>query len=241
MIALSRPANKDFGVGFGPRPKPTPTSPAIHYGQDYGWGSGKQIYAAANGVVKSTSYSGAYGNRTVIDHGNGIETWYCHQSAFLVKVGQVVTRGQHIGTMGNTGNALGVHLHFELRINGKATDPAPHMTAALSTSTILEPLLQGDTMNLFHLVTTKGDQAYIYQGAASQQIISGAYLAALEKGYGVKAIQINEYDWDAISSSFTADLNALTTALGVQANVSVLTVNDIAKAVNDDAARRLAN
>jgi murein DD-endopeptidase MepM/ murein hydrolase activator NlpD len=142
MITLSRPSKGKITENFGPRPKPTPTSPAIHYGIDFGWGNGKEIYAVADGVVTSTSFSGAYGNRTIVDHGDGIQTWYCHQSAQLVKVGDKVKRLQQIGVQGATGNVVGTHLHFELRINGVATDPALYMTTTAGID--LTPL--GDTM-----------------------------------------------------------------------------------------------
>lgn len=247
MIALSRPSPGNITENFGPRPKPTPTSPAIHYGIDFGWGNGTAIYAAADGVVTSTSYSGAYGNRTVVNHGDGIETWYCHQSEQAVKAGDPVKRGQHIGTQGATGNVVGMHLHFELRIKGVAVDPAPYMTStvglnltdlpAVPPSPDLEPF--GDTMpSLFHLVTTTGNQAFIYQGAASQQIISDAFALAIEKGYGIKRIQVNEYDWNAISSTWGADLAALARTVGATSSASGLTVDDIAKAVNDEADHR---
>lgn len=126
----NRPAAGNMNQGFGPRPKPTPTSPAIHYGQDYGWGGGDAIYAARSGRVKSYSFSGAYGNRLVIDHGDGTETWYCHTSAATVTVGAQVAGGDQVAWMGATGNVVGKHLHFELRINGVATDPAPYFSGS---------------------------------------------------------------------------------------------------------------
>jgi murein DD-endopeptidase MepM/ murein hydrolase activator NlpD len=132
-----RPAVGRLIQGFGPRPKPTPTSPGTHYGEDYGWtiAGNSPIYAAADGVVKSVAAAGAYGLRTVIDHGGGRETWYCHQRLTSVKKGQRVFGGQRIGTMGATGNTVGVHLHFEVRINGTAANPALHFGAATGTLT----------------------------------------------------------------------------------------------------------
>lgn len=129
MAFLSRrPARGNMNQGFGPRPKPTPTSPATHYGQDYGWGGGDAIYAAADGVIVAYAFSGAYGNRVVIAHGNGIQTWYCHTTSLApdVHVGQAVDAGDYIAVMGSTGNVTGKHLHFELRINGTATNPEPY-------------------------------------------------------------------------------------------------------------------
>jgi hypothetical protein len=125
-----RPAKGNMNQGFGPRPKPTPTSPAIHYGQDYGWGGGDAIYAARGGRVKSYGYVGAYGNRLVIDHGGGWETWYCHTSSKTVPVGTNVAAGQQIAWMGATGNVTAKHLHFELRVNGAARDPEPYFASS---------------------------------------------------------------------------------------------------------------
>jgi hypothetical protein len=129
----ARPAKGNMNQGFGPRPKPTPTSPTIHYGQDYGWGGGDAIYAARAGKVVAYAYVGAYGNRMIVDHGGGRRTWYCHLAAPVARVGQTVSAGQQIAWMGATGNVTAKHLHFELRIDGTAVDPEPYF-AATSTS-----------------------------------------------------------------------------------------------------------
>jgi hypothetical protein len=127
----ARPARGNLIQGFGPRPKPTPTSPAIHYGEDRGWGNGRQVYAAADGVIKSYADAGAYGRRLVIDHGviDGArwETWYCHleQLEAGYGVGGRVIAGERVAVMGDTGNVTAMHLHFEVRRNGVAVDPAP--------------------------------------------------------------------------------------------------------------------
>lgn len=130
---------------FGPRPRPTPTSPAFHYGQDWGWTwtTTDPIFAAAGGVVVSYEYVGAYGRRLVVRHDDGSEAWYCHTTRAHVSVGQRVEAGQHIADIGVTGNTVGPHLHFEIRVNGVAVDPAPlfHLTgpAGLPTEEI-EPM-----------------------------------------------------------------------------------------------------
>jgi hypothetical protein len=114
--------------GFGPRPKPTPTSPAIHYGQDWGWSETRTdpIYAAAPGKVIAYTMFGAYGRRMVVEHETGVQTWYCHTSSASVPVGAPVKAGQEIARIGMTGNTTGPHLHFEVRIGGVAVDPAPY-------------------------------------------------------------------------------------------------------------------
>lgn len=140
-----RPAAGGITEAFGPRPKPTPTSPAIHYGIDYGWGGGDAIFAARAGRVKSYGRQPgfeAYGNRLVIDHGDGSETWYCHLSRAHVGPGDYVQGGQHIGEMGATGNVTAKHLHFELRIDGRAVDPAPYFTTTAGGS--LTPIGEDD-------------------------------------------------------------------------------------------------
>ena len=87
---------------------------------------GSPIVAADSGTVIMAEYSGAYGNCIIIDHGNGMSTLYAHLSSMNVGVGSSVGQGQTIGGVGNTGNCYGldgVHLHFEVRVNGNTTDP----------------------------------------------------------------------------------------------------------------------
>jgi hypothetical protein len=126
FMLTARPSPGSINTGFGPRtgPRPTSSSPAIHYGQDYGWGNGDTILAAADGVVVEVAMAGAYGRRTRIRHEDGYETWYCHQAQALVKVGDHVKAGQPIGVQGATGNVTAKHLHFEVRDpQGVARDP----------------------------------------------------------------------------------------------------------------------
>jgi murein DD-endopeptidase MepM/ murein hydrolase activator NlpD len=112
---------------YGYRPKPTPTSPAFHYGTDIAAGyCGAPIYAASSGTVSFIGYSPyGYGNHILIDHGGGVSTRYAHIAHGAVKVGwgQHVSRGELIAFTGTTGNSTGCHLHFEVRINGAVTDP----------------------------------------------------------------------------------------------------------------------
>jgi murein DD-endopeptidase MepM/ murein hydrolase activator NlpD len=84
---------------------------------------GSPIYAADGGVVTASSYQGSYGNLIVLNHGNGLETYYAHCESMLVSIGDVVAQGQQIGTVGISGNATGYHLHFEVRVNGAYQNP----------------------------------------------------------------------------------------------------------------------
>lgn len=84
------------------------------------------IYAAAPGTVINyqTGYGGGYGNHVTIDHGNGLTSLYGHmRDAPVVPLNTVVTQNQLLGIMGSTGHSTGVHLHFEIRINGAVQDP----------------------------------------------------------------------------------------------------------------------
>ncbi|PTQ55094.1 MAG: putative peptidase [Candidatus Carbobacillus altaicus] len=85
--------------------------------------SDRTIMAADNGKVIFAGRDGGYGNLVKISHGNGYVTWYAHLSSISVSVGQQVAKGQKIGVMGETGNATGVHLHYEIHLNGKALNP----------------------------------------------------------------------------------------------------------------------
>lgn len=107
---------------------------ANHTGMDItdgkGTTSGKTVVAANAGkvIMVVRGYTG-YGHYVIIDHGGGITTLYAHMSSISVSVGQEVARGATIGAVGSTGNSTGPHLHFEVRINGKHTNPAGYVSA----------------------------------------------------------------------------------------------------------------
>jgi murein DD-endopeptidase MepM/ murein hydrolase activator NlpD len=117
-----------FTSGYGVRSDPFRGAAAMHAGIDLAGPLGTPIYATADGVVSDAGYnSGGYGNLVKIDHGRGIETRYGHLSAILVSPGQRIARGQQIGRMGSTGRSTGSHLHYEVRIDGRAVNPIPFM------------------------------------------------------------------------------------------------------------------
>ena len=89
---------------------------------------GTPIYATADGIVGRSEWnSGGYGNLVEIDHGQGIQTRYGHLSQRIAQAGQRVHRGDLIGLMGSTGRSTGSHLHYEVRIDGRAVNPVPFM------------------------------------------------------------------------------------------------------------------
>ena len=98
-----------------------------HTGLDIDGKTGDPNFAYKAGKVIFAGYSGGYGYLVKIDHGNGFQTWYAHNSRLLVTVGQEVQQGQTIALQGNTGNSTGDHLHFEMRINGIAKNPLNYM------------------------------------------------------------------------------------------------------------------
>jgi len=89
--------------------------------------SDKKIKAADNGKVTFAGTQDSYGNVVIIDHGNGYETVYAHLKSYSVKKGDVVQKGDQIGIMGSTGHSTGVHLHFEVRKNGKHQNPLSYL------------------------------------------------------------------------------------------------------------------
>ncbi len=96
-----------------------------HPGIDIANLGGGQIYASDSGTVTTAGWpdNQGYGNRVVIDHGNGFTTLYAHLSAAYVAPGQKISKGQVIGMMGSTGRSTGVHLHFEVHKNGVSLNP----------------------------------------------------------------------------------------------------------------------
>ncbi|PKM84018.1 MAG: peptidase [Firmicutes bacterium HGW-Firmicutes-13] len=95
----------------------------MHTGIDIASSKGTPVYAADSGTVTFSGYSGGYGRLVIISHGNGYSTYYAHNTSNLVSMGQRVTQGQTIATIGSTGNATGYHVHFEIRRNGTSINP----------------------------------------------------------------------------------------------------------------------
>jgi len=94
-----------------------------HKGLDFTADIGTPVYATGDGVIKSAYFSGSFGNVIFLSHGYGYETRYAHLSAFNIKIGQEIKRGEIIGFVGNTGLSRGPHLHYEVVYKGQQINP----------------------------------------------------------------------------------------------------------------------
>lgn len=126
-IPSGRPVETaNFTSGYGTRSDPFRGSRAMHGGIDLAGPLGTPIYATADGIVNRSEWNnGGYGNLVEINHGQGIQTRYGHMSRLIARPGQRVRRGELIGLMGSTGRSTGSHLHYEVRIDGRAVNPVP--------------------------------------------------------------------------------------------------------------------
>lgn len=115
--------------GFGVRFDPFNRRPALHQGQDFAGPFMTPIRATAPGVVSFAGVRNGYGNTVEIDHGGGFKTRYAHMQGYSVRAGQRVALGQRIGAMGSTGRSTGVHLHYEIWVNGRPQNPARFLRA----------------------------------------------------------------------------------------------------------------
>jgi len=113
---------------FGGRSDPFTGEPGYHQGLDISTEKGQPVYATADGTVEFSSYTGDYGNLIIIEHGFGLVTRYGHLSAFGVKPGQIVKRGDIIGYVGSTGRSTGAHLHYEILANDRHINPLQLLT-----------------------------------------------------------------------------------------------------------------
>jgi len=116
---------------FGQRVDPFSCGTAWHSGLDFTARPGTEVRAAAAGIVIFAAYRADYGNTIEINHGDGYVTRYAHQKELKVATGDVVKRGQGIGTVGATGRASGPHLHFEVLKNGRHVDPRRYIAGNL--------------------------------------------------------------------------------------------------------------
>ncbi|WP_298847651.1 M23 family metallopeptidase [uncultured Ruegeria sp.] len=119
-----------FTSGYGTRRDPKSGGRRMHNGVDFAGPQGTDIFATADGVVSHAGWQSGFGRLVKIKHAFGIETLFAHNTKINVKVGQRVSRGDHIADMGSTGRSTGTHLHYEVRVNGKPVNPMTYIKAA---------------------------------------------------------------------------------------------------------------
>jgi murein DD-endopeptidase MepM/ murein hydrolase activator NlpD len=130
LLPTSQPVAVGYNASsFGWRFDPFNGRSTFHEGIDFAAPTGTAIAAAAGGVVITSEYHHQFGNMLEVDHGNGIVSRYAHASRLLVRVGDIVRRGQHVADIGATGRATGAHLHFEVLVAGVQQDPSKFLAA----------------------------------------------------------------------------------------------------------------
>lgn len=122
---------------FGVRRDPFLRRPAMHAGIDFRGRTGTPVQSTGAGKVVRAGWAGGYGRLVEIDHGGGWTTRYAHMSRIDVKVGESISTGDRIGAIGSTGRSTGPHLHYEIRKNGKATDPVRFLKAGNQIADLL--------------------------------------------------------------------------------------------------------
>jgi murein DD-endopeptidase MepM/ murein hydrolase activator NlpD len=137
--------------GFGKRINPFHKGNYQHPGADFAAARGTSVLATAKGIVvdiqNNSSLQAGYGNFIEIDHGNGIITRYAHLEEVNVRVGQRVSKGLAIGTVGMSGGAVAPHVHYEIIRKGKQVDPVPYMMESLTSTEYTELQKLGNKKN----------------------------------------------------------------------------------------------
>ncbi|HLV48440.1 MAG TPA: M23 family metallopeptidase [Aliidiomarina sp.] len=113
---------------YGIRRDPFNGNPTMHRGIDYAAATGTPVEVTGAGIVTYAGRRSGYGNMVEVDHGAGLRTRYAHLHNYAVEVGDVVTRSQVIGQVGQTGRATGPHIHYEVLQNGRHLNPAEYVT-----------------------------------------------------------------------------------------------------------------
>ncbi|NOX80300.1 MAG: M23 family metallopeptidase [Deltaproteobacteria bacterium] len=129
-IPLGRPVPGAISSKFGRRIDPLIHKTAFHPGLDFRGRTGDAVHATAAGVVEKAGYSKSLGRYIFLSHGNGYETIFGHLHKILVKKGDIVSRSQVIGEIGNTGRSTGSHLHYGIRYRNKTINPMKYVQVA---------------------------------------------------------------------------------------------------------------
>ncbi|MBP1153832.1 MULTISPECIES: M23 family metallopeptidase [unclassified Paenibacillus] len=115
---------------YGYRKDPFTKKLSFHRGIDIAGRLGDPVYAAAGGIVDSVGYDKLHGHNIIVEHAQGLRTWYMHLNSSDVRKGEPVDKGQPIGKLGTTGRSTGPHLHYEVLMGGKSSDPAPYLPSS---------------------------------------------------------------------------------------------------------------
>lgn len=129
-VPMGSPVLASITSGFGWRSSPFHRGGHFHSGIDLSVERNTPVLATADGVVVDSGRKGEYGIAVIIRHKAGIETLYGHLAKSTVREGEKVCRGQRIGLVGSSGRSTGPHLHYEVRVNGDATNPRPYIELA---------------------------------------------------------------------------------------------------------------
>jgi murein DD-endopeptidase MepM/ murein hydrolase activator NlpD len=124
---------------FGGRTDPFSGEGAIHTGVDLEAAMGTPVHAAADGIIVHADWEGGYGRLIIVDHGNGVQTYYGHLSTFGVVPGQEVRRGDVIARSGASGRVTSPHLHYEVRMGGTPVNPYPYLAKSSAAGTAHAP------------------------------------------------------------------------------------------------------
>jgi murein DD-endopeptidase MepM/ murein hydrolase activator NlpD len=122
-VLTASPVPGTESSGFGWRDDPKNQRRKFHKGTDFRADRGTPVFAAGAATVAFAGHKGGYGKCVYLDHGGGVVTRYGHLSAITVRTGDTVPAATLIGKVGATGRATGPHLHFEVRLDGRAVDP----------------------------------------------------------------------------------------------------------------------
>lgn len=129
-VLTTDPVANTESSGFGWRDDPFHHNRRYHRGADFRAKPGTAVLAAGDGIVVFAGRQSGYGNVIYVDHGGGVVTRYAHLRRIETKKDAPVTAGERIGQVGSTGRATGPHLHFEIRLDGRAVDPVTAMQVA---------------------------------------------------------------------------------------------------------------
>ncbi len=100
---------------------------SFHRGVDIAGKLDDPVYAAGGGVVHEVGYDKLHGHNVIVEHTSGLLTWYMHLNRATVRKGDLVDKGDPIGKLGTTGRSTGPHLHYEVLLGGKSTDPSGYL------------------------------------------------------------------------------------------------------------------